>query len=107
MLTYLSTSYAYVIPPILGFFVLFSLSLISLLRGRKNSTNILFAGLCFLGAIINADVALVSLIVDKSLALKVDRGTYFFFVFSLPADSKRLSSNISSYPLHPGQPGRQ
>lgn len=84
MPTYLSTSYAYVIPPILGFFVLFFLSLISLLRGRKNSTNILFAGLCFLGAIINADVALVSLIADKELAIKVDRATYFFFVFSLP-----------------------
>ena len=55
-----------------------------LLRGRKNPTNILFAGLCFFGALINADVALVSLIADKSLALKVDRGTYFFFVFSLP-----------------------
>ena len=84
MLTYLSTSYAYVIPPILGFFVLFFLSLVSLLRGRKNSTNILFAGLCFLGALINADVALVSLIADKELAIKVDRATYFFFVFSLP-----------------------
>lgn len=84
MLIYLSTSYAYVIPPILGFFVLFFLSLVSLLRGRKNSTNILFAGLCFLGALINADVALVSLIADKELAIKVDRATYFFFVFSLP-----------------------
>ncbi len=54
------------------------------MRGKKNPTNTLFAGLCFFGALINADVALVSLIVDKSLALKVDRGTYFFFVFSLP-----------------------
>jgi two-component system NtrC family sensor kinase len=84
MLNYLFTSYAYVLPPILGFIVLFPLSLISLLRGRKSPTNILFAGLCFLGAIINADVALVSLIADKQLALKIDRITYFFFVFSLP-----------------------
>jgi two-component system NtrC family sensor kinase len=84
MLNYLQSSHAFAIPPVLGFFILFSLSLISLLRGRKNSTNILFAGLCFLGAIINADVALVSLIADKELALKVDRVTYFFFVFNLP-----------------------
>ncbi len=84
MLTYLFTSYAYAIPPILGFFVLFSLSLIALLKGKRNATNGLFAGLCFFGAIINADVALVSLIPDKNLALKVDRFTYFFFVFSLP-----------------------
>ena len=81
---YLSTSYAYAIPPILGCLVFFFLSLISLMRGRKNPANTLFAGLCFFGALINADVALVSLIVDKSVALKVDRGTYFFFVFSLP-----------------------
>ena len=84
MLNYLFTSYAYVVPPLLGFIVLFPLSLISLLRGRKSPVNILFAGLCFLGAIINADVALVSLIADKQLALKIDRITYFFFVFSLP-----------------------
>jgi len=81
---YFFTSYAYVLPSLLGFSVLFSLSLISLLRGRKNPTNISFAGLCFLGAIINADLALITLIPDKSIALKIDRFTYFFFVFSLP-----------------------
>ncbi|MBI4632576.1 MAG: GAF domain-containing protein [Deltaproteobacteria bacterium] len=81
---YLRTSYAYVIPPILGFLVLMVLALFSLLRARRNPTNVLFAGICFLGAIINADVALVSLIPDKSLALRVDRFTYFFFVFSIP-----------------------
>ncbi len=84
MLNYLHSSYAYVIPPVLGFFVLFSLSLLSLLRGRNNRANILFAGLCFLGAIINADVAAISLIADKNLALRIDRFTNLFFVFSLP-----------------------
>ena len=74
----------YAIPPILGFFVLSCLALISFLRGRKNRTNILFSGICILGALINADVTLVSVIPDKTLALKVDRGTYLFFVFSLP-----------------------
>ena len=81
---YLSTSYTYAIPPILGCLVFLFLTIISLLRGRKNPASTLFAGLCFFGALINADVALVSLIIDKRLALKVDRGTYFFFVFSLP-----------------------
>ncbi len=81
---YLRTSHASVIPPILGFFVLICPALFALVRARKNSTNVLFAGICFFGAIINVDVALVSLIPDKSLALKVDRFTYFFFVFSLP-----------------------
>ncbi|MDI6776899.1 MAG: ATP-binding protein [Syntrophales bacterium] len=74
----------YAIPPILGFFVLSCLALISFFRGRKNRTNILFSGICILGAIINADVALISVIPDKTLALKVDRATYLFFVFSLP-----------------------
>lgn len=84
MLLYLQNSYAYSAPPVLGFLVLFSLSLVALFRGKRNRTTFLFAGICFLGALINADVALVSLIPDESVALKVDRATYFFFVFSLP-----------------------
>jgi len=84
MQQYFFTSYAYVFPSALGFIVLFTLSVISLLQGRKNPANISFAGLCFLGAIINADLALIALIPDKNTALKVDRFTYLFFVFSLP-----------------------
>ncbi|MCX5841573.1 MAG: ATP-binding protein, partial [Deltaproteobacteria bacterium] len=81
---YLRTSYAFVIPPILGFFVLIFLSLISFLRGPRRPTNILFAVICFMGSLINADVALVSIIPDKTLALTLDRMIYFLFVFSLP-----------------------
>lgn len=81
---YLRTSYAFVIPPILGFFVLTFLSLLSFLRGPRRSTNILFAGMCLLGALINLDVALVSILSDKTLALKLDRMIYVFFVFSPP-----------------------
>ncbi len=92
MLNYLFTSYAYAIPPILGFLVFFSLSLIALFKGKRNSTSFLFAGLCFFGAIINGDVALISLISDKILALKVDRFTYFFFVFSLPVCTQFVHS---------------
>lgn len=81
---YLRTSYAFVIPPILGFFVLTFLCLLSILRGPRRSTNILFAGMCLLGALINLDVALVSILSDKALALKLDRMIYVFFVFSPP-----------------------
>jgi hypothetical protein len=81
---YLRTSYAFVIPPVLGFFVLTSLCLLSFLRGPRRSTNILFAGMCLLGALINLDVALVSILSDKTLALKLDRMIYVFFVFSPP-----------------------
>lgn len=80
----LHNSYTYVIPPILGFLVLIFLTLVSILRGRKNPTNILFAAICLIGALINADVALVALIPDKNLALTIDRVLHFFFVFTLP-----------------------
>ena len=77
-------SYFYLIPPVAGFFVFITLALISLLRGSKNQTNRLFAVICFLGALINIDVALVSFLADKSLALTIDRLIYLFFVFSIP-----------------------
>jgi len=80
----LHISYVSVIPPILGFFVLTGLSLLSIIRGGKNPTNLFFAAICFMGALINADVALVNLIADKELAIRLDRITYVFFVFSLP-----------------------
>jgi signal transduction histidine kinase len=80
----LQAASAYIIPPILGFIVLLGLALISLLRGGKKRTNILFAGICFLGALLNVDVALVSILPDERLALRVDRTVHFFFVFSVP-----------------------
>jgi two-component system, NtrC family, sensor kinase len=80
----LHTSWGYVIPPFLGFTVLFGLALISLLQGGRKRTNILFAGICFLGALLNADMALVSILPDEKFALRVDRTIHFFFVFSVP-----------------------
>ncbi len=80
----LQAASAYVIPPLLGFIVLLGLALISLLRGGRKRTNILFAGICFFGALLNADVALVSILPDERLALRVDRTVHFFFVFSVP-----------------------
>jgi two-component system NtrC family sensor kinase len=80
----LQTSYWYVTPPLLGFIVLLGIALISLLRGERKRTNVLFAGICLLGAFFNADVAIVSLLPDESLALRVDRAVHLFFVFSVP-----------------------
>ncbi|MEA3471390.1 MAG: GAF domain-containing protein, partial [Thermodesulfobacteriota bacterium] len=77
-------SYFYLIPPVAGFFVFIILALISLLRGSKSHTSRLFAAICFLGALINIDVALVSFLADKTLALTIDRLIYLFFVFSIP-----------------------
>ena len=80
----LQTSHWYVIPPLLGFIVLLCIALISLLRGGRNRTNVLFAGICLLGAFFNAEVAIVSLLSDERLALRVDRAVHLFFVFSVP-----------------------
>ena len=80
----LQTSQWYVIPPLLGFIVLLCIALIALLRGERTRTNVLFAGICLLGALFNAEVAVVSLLPDEGLALRVDRVVHFFFVFSVP-----------------------
>ena len=80
----LHTSWGYVILPFLGFIVLLGLTLISLLQGGRKRTNILFAGICFLGALLNVDMALVSILPDERIALRVDRTVHFFFVFSVP-----------------------
>ncbi len=80
----LQTSWGYVIPPLLGFIVLLGIALISLLKGAGKQANLLFAGICLLGAFLNAEMALVSILPDERLALFVDRTVHFFFVFSVP-----------------------
>jgi len=77
-------SLIYVIAPILGFFVFIGLSLISILRAKKNPTNIQFTGICFIGAMVNANVALVTMLPDKEVALEIDRSLYLVIVFALP-----------------------
>jgi two-component system NtrC family sensor kinase len=77
-------THLYVIPPILGFIVFIVLALLSLFKGRKTLTSVLFAGFCISGALINLDMALVSMIKNKALAIRIDRLIYLFFVFSIP-----------------------
>lgn len=77
-------THLYVIPPILGGLVFVVLALLSFFKGRKTLIGILFAGFCMAGALINMDVALVSMIRNKALALRLDRLIYLFFVFSPP-----------------------
>jgi two-component system NtrC family sensor kinase len=80
----LQTSWGYVIPPLLGFIVLLGIALISILKGGRKRMNLLFAGICLLGAFLNANTALVSILPDENLALLVDRTVHFFFIFSVP-----------------------
>ena len=83
-LDYLHPSFTYLIFSTLGFFVLIFLSLVSLLRGRKNPTNILFAAICLIGALVNADMVLVVVIPDEAQALVVEKALHLVFVFTLP-----------------------
>ena len=77
-------THVYTIPPLFGFIILFCLGLVSFIRSGKNSVRVSFAALCLLGALVNADVACVSLLPEGKLALTVDRATYFFLVFGPP-----------------------
>lgn len=72
------------IPPLLGFFILLCLALVSLLKGRRNPTNLLFAGICLLGALLNGNFVLINLISPQKTALFIYRLTYCLFVFTLP-----------------------
>jgi signal transduction histidine kinase len=85
-------TYIHLVPSVFGFFFFTALAVISLLRARRNPTNVLFACLCAMGALINIDTALVSFVRDKALALRIDRLIYFIFVFSIPLYVKFVHS---------------
>lgn len=72
------------IPPALSFSVFICLALIAVFKGRRSEINLLFAGFCLSGALINIDILLLSVIKDKSMALSIYRSIYFLFVFSVP-----------------------
>lgn len=74
----------YIIPPMAGFLVLIGLSIVSLIRRDLRRKNILFALISFLAALLNLDIALISVIQDEQAALKLDRATHLLFVFSIP-----------------------
>ncbi|MCX7816900.1 MAG: ATP-binding protein [Syntrophales bacterium] len=84
MLSELLGNASAVIPPTLGFIIYLSLSILSVIKGRGKPATGLFSAICFMGALINGDVALVNVLSDKDLALRIDRLTYVFFVFSPP-----------------------
>jgi uncharacterized membrane protein len=80
----LLTPYWYVIPPLLGFIVFLAIALVSFRRARQKQTNILFSGICLIGAVFNADAVVIPNLTDEILALRIDRMVHFFFVFSIP-----------------------
>jgi two-component system NtrC family sensor kinase len=79
-----AASAGYIVPPLLGFIVLSALTVVSFTRGRRKPLDLLFGTICLLAAALNADVALVALVPNEALALRIDRIVHFFFVFSIP-----------------------
>ncbi len=77
-------SYSYLFPPVTGCIVFCFLALFSVFRRKKSAVTLLFACICFLGALIDLDITLVSILADEGLALRIDRLTYLFFVFVIP-----------------------
>jgi two-component system NtrC family sensor kinase len=77
-------TFFYISSSLLGFVVLLGIAIVSISRGGGRRTSVLFAGICLLGALLNANVALVSFLHNESRALLIDRAVHFFIVFSVP-----------------------
>ena len=79
---------AYVIPPLLGFIVLLGLALVSLLRGGGSGRTSCLPASVSSAPLLNADMALVSIVSDELLQ-----------PFALTGRS--ISSSSSAFPSHP------
>ncbi len=78
------SSSGYLIPPVLGSLVFAGLAVYSLRLGLGRVVNLLFAVLCLMGALINADLVAVSVISQPQVALIIDRFTCVIFIFGPP-----------------------
>lgn len=81
---HLGRVYPYALPPLIGFLVLISLSLLALIKGHGRASNILFSAVCFWGAFLDLDITLTLIIDDPELVLRINRVDHIIFVFSLP-----------------------
>jgi len=74
----------WVIPPLISFLTLFGLAALALIKGKRRKVNLLLAGICFLGGLLSLDKALVSVVIDPDLALRISRTDHLFVVFIIP-----------------------
>jgi len=74
----------YSIPPLLTLICFAGLAVLTLLRGRKTKTNILFIILCTLGSFLYLDILLVAHVESAETALTISRIDHFFIVFLIP-----------------------
>jgi len=74
----------WVIPPLVSFLTLFGLGGFALVKGKGRKGNLLLAAICFLGGLLSLDKALVSVIVDPDVALRISRTDHLCVVFIIP-----------------------
>ena len=74
----------YSIPPLLSATVLFILFLMGIFRSKASRVNLLFSLICIVGCLLNIDKTLLTIMQDKTLALKVSRIDHAFLVFIIP-----------------------
>jgi len=84
VIDHLGRVYPYALPPLIGFLVLLSLSLLALIKGHRRTSNILFSAVCFWGAYLDLDITLTLILDDPALILRINRLDHFILVFSLP-----------------------
>ena len=76
--------YPYGLPPFLGILTTFGLALMAFIKGKGGKTNILFACLCTIGALLNIDVTLMTIVTKKELALTISRYDHILLVYNIP-----------------------
>ena len=74
----------YSIPPLLTLLCFSGLAGLTILRGRRTKTNILFLIICILGALLYTDILIAFNVNSESIALAVSRVDHFFIIYLFP-----------------------
>ncbi len=74
----------YSVPPLLSATVLFVLFLMGVFKTKTSRTNLLFSLICLVGCLLNTDKALLTVISDEKLAMRISRIDHAFLVFIVP-----------------------
>ncbi|MFH2012821.1 MAG: ATP-binding protein [Pseudomonadota bacterium] len=73
-----------IIPPFLGFLTTLALALLAFTKGKGRKSNLLFAFLCTIGVFFNIDVALMTIVKEGDVALKISRYDHILLVYNVP-----------------------
>lgn len=74
----------WMVPPLAGSVIFFSLAALAMVRGRGRRVNLLFSAICVLGGFSGIDKAFSAVLTDGNLALQISRLDHLIFVLVLP-----------------------